>query len=166
MSEDPYSTWTKKYTQNHYSYRDYATLTTLILTEAQATALALQQSPLTYYAFETNARAKLNLLTGLPYGLANWPANCYARDILFLCDQNAWVSIISVNSEYVRQAVLQAFAKVLPTASPTIIECEMYIPANQFMRFHPTLGLALIFRADTVGGILRVWSEGNVEGGE
>lgn len=157
MSEEPRATWEKRFFQRHYSYRDYYQTTTSVLTAEQALALFAQQDPSVFYVFGTAAKM---------ISVDNWPNNCYAREVLLYCSQDAWVRLISINPAYVQEAVLQAFTGVAPTKSQTILEVEMFLPANTYMRFYPTYGYGIVFRADTVAGTLRIWVEGNVEGGE
>lgn len=166
LQEEFRATWDKRYKQAHYGYRDFAAMTTMVLPSATALGMGLTQNALVYYSFGANARLVVNLATGIPYGVVNYPINCYARDILFLCTQNAWIRFISVNPEYAKQAIAQALTHTVPTASQVIVEAEQYIPMGGFMRFYPTLAVAMIYRADTVSGTLNVWIESNVEGGE
>ena len=166
IQEEFRATWDKRYKQAHYGYRDFAAVATMVLPSATALGMGLAQNALVYYSFGANAQLVVNLATGIPYGVANYPANCYARDVLFLCTQNAWVRFISVNPEYAKQVIAQALTKVVPTASPVIVEAEEYIPQGGFMRFHPTMAVAMIYRADTVMGTLDAWIEANAEGSE
>ena len=166
LQEDLRATWDKRYKQAHYTYRDFAAVTTLVLPQLTALGMGLLQNPLVYYLFGANARLVTNLATMQPYGTVNYPTNCYARDILFLCTQNAWVRLLSVNPEYAKQVIAQQLTKTVPSASPVIVEAEEYVPMGGFMRFHPTMALAMIYRADTVAGALNVWIESNSEGSE
>lgn len=170
-------TWDKRFKAKHYSYRESHTVSTSVLSELAALAQAISDltagltSTAVLYVFGTNARATINPYTlALPtpqsYGLTAWPTNCYAREVLVLCEQNAWVKIVSLNPEYLKQAICEAFTDEAPTAPMFIFEKEQYIMAGNFFRFNPTYGYAIVFRADTAVGTLHVWVEGNVEGGE
>lgn len=160
--------------QDHFSYRDFHIVNTLPMVELQSLALfaqalaAGQVSTAAYYVFGTNAQARLNIFATppAPYGVAAWPATCYARDILVRCTQDAWVSIVSLNPAYLRETYLKLYTKELQTAPMLIAEEEQFVLANAWIRLHPTYGYALIFRADAVAGTLLIWIEGNVEGGE
>lgn len=147
--EESRATWEKRYSQRHYNYRDY---------HEGATGLA----PATY-VFGTNARA---------ISVNNWPAlgdwatamTCYAREVTVHCDQDVFVRIISVNPEYLEQAVLQATIGTVPTAPQFITEVEQVAPMGAFITFYPTYGVSILFRRVTVSGTVRIWIEGNVEG--
>jgi hypothetical protein len=178
--EIPEATWDKRFKAKHYSYRDFHTVTTLPLTEAQAMALALQNflanqfSTTVLYVFGFNAQLKINLqaVPPAPYGAIAWPTpsavglGCLAREVMVFCTQDAWITIVSLNPEYLRQATLQSLTNVAPTAPQFIIEAEQFVLANAMLTFYPTYGYAIIFRANVVPGTLRVWIEGNTEGGE
>lgn len=176
MSEKFEATWQKRFMQGHYSYRDSHVVATQVLTEAQAAALALvaigagQASTVAYYVFGTNARAKLNPFAvppfSQPYGAILWPASCYAREVKFYCDQDAYVSIVSVNPDYLKEATIHAYTKVVPTAPQLLFEAEQPLPMGEQITFSPTYGYSVVFRAATVSGTLSMWVEGNVEGGE
>lgn len=91
----------------------------------------------------------------------------YARDVVVHCDQNAWIKFVSINPEYIRQSLLASFKALPQTVAPQLLfEQEQYIPANTLCRFFLTFGYAVIFRANTVGGTMRFWCEGNMEGTE
>ncbi|GAH19440.1 unnamed protein product, partial [marine sediment metagenome] len=49
---------------------------------------------------------------------------------------------------------------------PTITEVEQFIGAGSIATFYPTYGVAIVFRADTVAGVIYISIEANVEGGE
>jgi len=172
LLEDPHATWEKRYEQVHYGYRDFASVTTLPLTEAQALGLALialaagNTTGTTLYTFGVNAKAKVNPGTGLAYGTVNWPANCLGRKILIYATEDAYVSLISLNPEYIKQVIAQTYTDVVPTASQLIYEVDELILSGTFYNFSPTLGAGIIFRAATLLGTLRIWIGGNVEGGE
>lgn len=177
MSEEPRATWDKRFKARHYSYRDFhavpttVTLEILALAQALADLVAGLTSTAFLYIFGTNALATINPYTlALPipqaYGAIAWPTQCYAREVKVLCTQDAWVKIVSLNPEYLRQATLQGFTKVVPTAPMLIFEREMFLPANEEITFYPTYGYALVFRGNTVAGTLYAWVEGNTEGDE
>lgn len=175
LLEDPRATWEKRFHQTHYSYRDFHQVNTQVLAELVAVGLASQTPPsaLVYYLFGTNARAGI----GAGPTPQNWPlygdhayvggAGCYARRAMILCTENAWIRFISLYPEYLRQATLLASGGITrTTVSRSIMEEEMYVPANTLLTFNPTYGIAIIFRADTLIGSLNIWIEGNVEGTE
>jgi hypothetical protein len=179
LAEEPRATWDKRYKQRHYSYRDYHSVSTQLfpggelqaLAQAAADLLAGRTSTTVLYVFGTNARATINPYTlTLPspqaYGATAWPENCYVREMLAHCSQDAWIKLVSVNPRYIEEATLQVMTKAAPTAPMLIFEREQFIPANTFFRFCPTYAYAIVFRADAVSGTLRIWAEGNVEGGE
>lgn len=184
LKEEVKSTWDKRYFQKRFGYREYVSKTTLVFPEVTALGAALLEIAAGtvngnfLYVFGTMARAKINPAspTFAAYGTVNWPANCYAREVKVSCDQDAFVGLISVNPEYLKQAVVQAYTNVTPTASQLIFEKDVFVPASavipqvgtipNLIALHPTLGYAMVFRADTVQGTLRVWCEGNVEGTE
>lgn len=170
--ESTQASFDKKYKQRHYGYRDFTEVTTLVISSAEALARYLAGTANAYYVIGTNARAVSNY---------NWPhlndwrnANipgidgmpCYAREILFLCDQNAWVRVISLNPVYTRLISQGKSAGYIASLniSQYITEVEQYIPANEFIRLFPTLAHGIVFRADTIQGTLDIWLEGNVEG--
>lgn len=192
----------KRFMQAHYSYRDFHTATPLVLAEIQIDLQVLQAlaagTPLEnlaniYYRFGDNARANflMNTLYGASQAFHLWPrlgdrlrggasglepiiTNTYARRITIRCDQNAWVKLVSINPEYVRQAVLAKFNALPLTVAPQLLfEQEQFIPASlaagatvTSCQFYPTYGYAMFFRADTVQGTMRIWVEGNMEGTE
>ena len=178
MSEETEATWYKRFMQKHYTYRDYHSVQTTPLTELQVLTLAMadlaagRTSTTQLYVFGTNARLTVNPYTlavsggSFPYGLTAYPQNCYAREVLVMCDQNAWVKIVSLNPEYLRQATLQTLTNVAPTAPQLIFEREQYLPAGDYLRFNPTYGYAVVFRADSIAGTINLWIEANNEGGE
>jgi len=195
MSEKYSATWQKRFMQKHYSYRDYHTVQTTVLTETQLNALIIQNLeaillggnpvPSVYYRFGDNARTDtlMNSLTQLygsnpayylwprlndPFGPGNkFPGNCYAREIKVTCNQDAWIRMVSVNPEYLRQATQQALEAItVTTAPPLLIEKEQELPQDEEITFYPTYGYGIFFRADSVAGTLMMWIEGNVEGTE
>lgn len=132
-----------------------------------------------FYAFGTNARADAlmslfgaNLAsylwprTGDPFG-AGGSAGCFAREVLVSCDEDAWIRLVCLNPEYLRQAVLKETGALdVITAPMLLFENERFIPAGEIRRYFPTYGYAILFRADTVPGTLQIDVEGNVEGTE
>lgn len=175
MLEEPHATWDKRYKQKHYSYRDSHQVQTQVLTALQTLGLAAQTppSPLVLYLFGANARF---------INPNNWPQkgdtigtsgqtrvmSCYAREVMVRCDQNCWVRFVSLNPDYIRFLGLGYTAQQLSAMGvpSTIMETENWIPMNDDITFYPTLGVTIIFRADTVQGTLNISVEGNVEGTE
>jgi hypothetical protein len=177
MSEEIRATWDKRFKARHYSYRDFHTVGTTVTAELLALAQAIASlaagavSTAFLYVFGTNARATINPYTlALPipqaYGVTAWPTYCYAREVKVMCTEDAWVKIVSLNPEYLKQATLQSMTNVVPTAPQLIFEREQFLPANEEITFYPTYGYALVFRGNTAGGTLYLWVEGNTEGGE
>ena len=170
--EEPRATWDKRFKARHYSYRDSAVLTTQVYTSLQTLMLAAQQSPLVYYVFGANARiiSRYNWPQQGDYPSLPGPPllNCYAREVLLLCDEDAWVRIVSVNPVYVRLLVQGYTAAQIMAlgVSPVIFETEMPLLSGDYKRYYPSMGYALVFRADTVSGTLYVEAEGNMEGNE
>lgn len=185
--EEPVKTWEKRFQQSHYSYRDFQQATALVLPEAAVSGIVLQalQAGRPFpanvsYVFGINARANaLMALLGSNYAFFLWPqygdpiglggrfeGQCYARKIDVLCDQNAWVKIVSMNPDYLRQSINSVLTKQQVTGPRLNFEQEQYVPQNQPVHFLPTYGYAIIFRADTVQGTMQIWVEGNVEGTE
>ena len=182
LYEEPKATWDKRYKQKHYAYRDFEQRATRVLTAAEIAAinvlinsyvtnptsanwgallayLALLIPPVggIVYLFGTNASA---------ISTVNWPTGCYGREVMVNCDQDVWVRIVSVNLYYLAlKAAGKTDAEIATLGIPqTIIEAEEFIPKGAYITFYPTLGAAIIFRADSVAGTLNVWIEGNVEG--
>ena len=122
--------------------------------------------------FGTNARAVSN---------NNWPAagdyasgtllprlQCYAREVMVQCTEDCWVMITSMNPEYLillMQGYTVAQIAALGVAA-TITEVPQFIPNGDYLRFFPTYGYAITFYQSTVAGVIRIWVEGNTEGGE
>ena len=119
-----------------------------------------------HYVFGTNAIARLDT-AGQAVGTVNWPTNCYAREVLCYCDQNAWVSLISVNPEYFKDVTRNAFnPNYQISADRLILEVGQYLPAGAFVRLFPTYGYGALFRAAAIQGTITLWVSGNVEGDE
>jgi len=162
--------WTAWKTLRHYSYRDFHQATTSLNTENGAllsvlTALNAGTPPPSsiYYQFGQNARAKVDPVTGSPYGETNWPENCYAREVLIYCDQDCYISIVSLNPAYIKELTLQALTGVAPTSPQLIFEEPQRIIGGNFFRFSPAYGYAIIFWYEAGGapGTLNIWIEGN-----
>lgn len=175
--ENVYSTWLKRFMQTHYSYRDFHSVTTSVLVELQvlqAYLLALaagSTSTTSYYVFGTNARARLNPFAsptplGAAAGAVNWPANCFAREVAVRCTADAWIALICTNPEYLKEAVIQGYTGTVATAQALIVEEEQFIGEYDEIVFLPTYGYAILFRADSEAGTMRIYVEGNVEGTE
>ena len=170
--EEPKATWDKRYKQRHYAYRDFHQVTTTVLTSVQALALAAQQNPSVYYVFGTNAKntAPITFPSGVtinPSATAlNWPTGCYGREVMVNCDQDVWVRLVSMNLMYlILKAQGLTDAQIAKKGVPkTIMEMEQFIPSGDYIRFYPTLGVAIIFRANTLSSTLNIWVEGNMEG--
>lgn len=102
--------------------------------------------------------------------------NTYARSIMVQCTADAWIIFSSVSPRYIRLyirylieglTIAQAIAKLSGQGiSQTITEVPMFIPANSFMTFRPTLGAAVTYYMNSVAGTIRFWIEGNTEGSE
>ena len=163
MTEEPRATWEKRYWSRHYSYRDFYT---------GATGLA----PVSY-VFGTNARTvnRWNwpmvgdaLLT--PPLVLPGPARlqCYAREVMVQCTEDCWIIITSLNPEYVFLLGMGKTTTELATLGvpPMLVEVPQFIPSGDYLRFFPTYGYAITFYQSTVAGVIRVWVEGNTEGGE
>lgn len=159
------ASWLKRYLQRHYAYRDSHRKTTTVLTALQALGLYAQSSASVLYVFGTNART-INIRNWPLQGDHGWALSCYAREVMFLCDQDVWVRLISINPEYLRQYVVNLGGGPTVTAQGVIVETEVFIPLNTMVTLHPTLGYAVVFRADSVTGTLDITVEGNVEGSD
>ena len=159
LFEDPKSTWTKRFMQRHYSYRDFHSTT--IGADPTATAAS--------YVFGTNARAS---------SIYNWPMlndwtgalNTYARNIMIYSpDQAVTIIFTSINPYYL---ILinhgNTSAEISGQGiSETITEISMTIPANTLITFYPTYAYAITFyNLTTTGGTIYIWAEGNMEGNE
>ena len=182
LYEAPPSTWEKRFMQRHYSYRDSQSAPTLVLIELQelgllASEALLPNGPWTvYYPFGWNARN--NPLTG---SIFRWPhmgdyasgsvgprGQCYAREVSVYVTQDTWIRFISFNPIYMT-LIVQGYTAAQIAAmgvSPIITEVEHFVAANARDTFYPTYGSAIVFRSDTVAGMIYVSAEGNVEGGE
>lgn len=158
MSEEPRSTWDKRFKARHYAYRDF---------HAAVTAAV----PATY-VFGTNARA---------VSRRNWPIagdyasgslvprqQCYAREVMVRCTEDCWVALTCINPEYlILLAQGHTAAQIAALSVPqTITEVAQPVPAGDYIRLFPTYGYAVTFYQDTASGAIMIWVEGNVEGGE
>jgi len=158
LFEDPEATWDKRFKQRHYSYRD---------SEAHATALTPGM-----YTFGTNARA---------ISIFNWPnmgdyasgtagprGQCYARQVSVYVTQDTWITFISLNPIYLTLlAQNYTAAQIAAMGVPLVItEVEHFVAANARDTFYPTYASIIVYRTDTVDGMIYVSAEGNVEGGE
>jgi len=181
LDELPVYSFNKRHFSTHYSFFDFASLTTATgYVEVSALSAALVNiaagatSGTTYYQFGTNARNKLNPgstpIALQAYGTVNWPSGCYARNVLMRCTQDCHIAFITANPEYLKEYVQQAATggQKRATSSALIYEKEFFLVAEDYVRRFPTYGYAMIFRAETAGtaGTLRVWIEGSVEGDE
>jgi len=180
------STWEKRFMQQHYSYRDSHSATTVLFVppafaEAQELALLATEAvagvPGTvYYPFGFNARN--NALTGNRF---RWPnmgdcaspnvcprGQCYAREVMIYVTEDTWVRFISLEPIYLTllaQGYTVAQIAVMGVTQ-TITEVEHFLAADDKDTFYPTYGIAIVFRADTAAGTIYISVEGNVEGGE
>jgi len=165
--------------------------TTFVLTATQALVLfatqALTNAPGTvYYPFGYNAR---NWTTGIAAltnaGVAGskfaWPnigdyasgtvaprGQCYAREVMVFVTQDTWIRFISLNPIYLT-LIAQGYTAAQIAAmgvSQVITEVEHFVAKRDKDTFYPTYGTAIVFRADSVAGMIYVSAEGNVEGGE
>ena len=170
----------KRFNATHYSYRDSAEVTTVILTEAACLgylatpALASQ----VYYLFGTNARG------GMVGNMYAWPNagdtigpiqpslfQTYARKVSFRATTASHVRLISLNPEYLRKAILISYKLPITQIAQTIMEQEIAVPAttatfNGEIIVYPTYAIAVVFRADAGIGTLYITAEGNCEGSE
>jgi len=189
LLEAPESTWDKRFKQRHYSYRDSYpnTLdptqpgTTTVLTELAELGLlraevAAGVPGTVYYPFGYNARN--HPLTGSRF---NWPnagdyasgtvgprGQCYAREVMVYVTQDTWTRFVSLNPIYLTLLTQSYTAEQIATmgVSPVITEVEHFVAQNDKDTFYPTYGSAIVFRADTIAGMIYISAEGNVEGGE
>ncbi len=176
LQEDPRASWEKRFQQRHYSYRDSHAFATTVLTVLQELGLLAAASPIVLYTFGTNARTD-------PFigSIFNWPnageyasgtvgprGQCYAREVMVYVTQDTWVRFISLNPIYLT-LLAQGYTVAQIAAmgvSQVITEVEHFVAAGDKDTFFPTYGSAIVFRADTVAGMIYVSAEGNVEGGE
>ena len=190
--EAPDATWEKRFMQKHYSYRDSESATTLVLTEVQALALFAAESLLptgpwtVYYPFGYNARNWATVVAALTAaGVAGskfaWPntgeyasgtlgerGQCFAREVMVYVTEDTWIRFISLNPIYLT-LVAQGYtvAQIAVMGVPQVItEVEHFIAKRDKDTFYLTYGTAIVFRADSVAGTIRIVIEGNVEGGE
>jgi len=186
----PASAWESRLMADHYSYRDSQSAATVLfvpipvppfIPEAQELALLLIEAAAgvpgtVYYPFGWNARN--NVLTG---SIFRWPnvgeyasrttaprGQCYARTVMVTATQDTWVRFISLNPIYLtllNQRYTPAQIAVMGVPQ-TLTEVEQFIGAGAIVTFYPTYGVAIVFRADTIAGMIYISVEGNVEGGE
>jgi len=180
------STWEKRFMQQHYSYRDSHSATTVLFVppafaEAQELALLATEAAAgvpgtVYYPFGYNARN--NALTG---SIFRWPnageyasgtqaprGQCYARSVMITVTQDTWIRFISLEPIYLT-LVAQSYTAAQIAAMgvlQTITEVEQFIGAGSLVTFYPTYGVSIVFRAATVAGMIYISAEGNVEGDE
>ena len=180
--EAPEATWDKRFKQRHYSYRDSQSAATVVLLEIQELALfaaeaLLPAGPWTvYYPFGFNARS--NALTG---SIFRWPhlgdfaaeavgprGQCYAREVMIYVTEDTWIRFVSLNPIYMTLIAQNYTAAQIAAlgVSPVIAEVEHFVAAGDKDTFNPTYGTAIVYRADTVAGMIYISAEGNVEGGE
>lgn len=189
LFEAPEATWDKRFMQRHYSYRDSHDVATVLFPalpapftpEAQALAAFAVQAAAgvpgtVYYPFGYNARN--NALTG---SIFRWPhlgdfasgaigprGQCYAREVMVYVTEDTWIRFVSVNPIYMT-FIVQGYTAAQIAAlgvSPVIVEVEHFVAAGDKDTFNPTYGSAIVFRANTVAGMIYISAEGNVEGGE
>jgi len=156
--EEPRATWDKRFKARHYSYRDFHSAAT-----GAAPAV---------YVFGANAGAVSRW---------NWPTlgdfptlpgtptmQCYAREVKVLCTENCWVIFVSVNPRYIALLVTgYTAAQIAALGVPaTITEIAEFIPADEQITWYPTYAVSVAWYQATVPGVIYVWCEGNVEGGE
>ena len=163
--EDPFATWTKRFMQTHYSYRDYHTATTQ--SQPLTAAAIIAQT----YTFGDNARI-VNALGG--GGIYNWPRlddwdgalGTYARSVMILATTDTMIAFTCVNPRYIillgqGYTVAEIAGQGVPA---TITDDPTFIPTNTLVTFSPTYGAAITFYYVTVEGTIRIWVEGNQEG--
>ncbi len=191
LFEEISSTWEKRFMQQHYSYRDSHSADTVLFTEIplvppitpeqQELALLVTEAAAgvpgtVYYPFGYNARN--NALTG---SIFRWPnvgdyasgtqaprGQCYARNVMIYVTEDTWIRFLSLNPIYLT-LVAQGFAvaQIAAMNVPNVItEVEQFIGTGSLVTFDPTYGISIVFRADTVEGMIYISVEGNVEGGE
>lgn len=184
--EELASTWEKRFMQRHYSYRDSHNSPTVVLTADQALGLMAQTSAAVLYTFGTNARTWTTAIPALAAaGIGGsrfaWPnmgdcaspnvcprGQCYARNVMVYVTEDTWIRFISLNPIY-GTLIAQGYTAAQIAAmgvTQTITEVEQFIGAGSLVTFYPTYGIAIVFRADTVAGMIYISVEGNVEGGE
>ena len=148
---------------------------------------ALTNAPGTvYYPFGYNAR---NWTTGIAAltnaGVAGskfaWPnigdyasgtvaprGQCYAREVMVFVTQDTWIRFISLNPIYLTLIAQNYTAAQIAVmgVSQVITEVEHFVAKRDKDTFYPTYGTAIVFRADSVAGMIYISAEGNGEGGE
>ena len=191
LFESTQATWEKRFMQKHYSYRDSHSVETVVLVELAELGLLVAEAAAgvpgtVYYPFGYNARN--NALTG---SIFRWPqgpqpptfaestrdyasgligprGQCYARDVMVYVTEDTWIRFISLNPIYLT-LVAQGYTAAQIDAMgvlQVITEVEHFVAAGDKDTFNPTYGTAIVFRADTVAGMIYISAEGNVEGGE
>lgn len=149
-----------------------------------------------YYPFGYNARSWTTGIAALTNaGLAgskfNWPqgpqpptyaeatgdfasgtldprGQCYAREVMVYVTQDTWIRFISLNPIYLT-LIAQRYkpAQIAVMGVPQVItEVEHFVAAGDKDTFYPTYATAIVFRADSIAGMIYISAEGNVEGGE
>jgi len=156
--EEPQSTWDKRFKARHYSYRDHH--------------VAATGAP-TAYVFGSNARlvSKWNWPT-----LGDWLGSrpCYAREVKVLCTEDCYVMFVSLNPVYLALAgqgytdhqILNGLTPLGEAVPMTITEVPQFLLADDEVTWFPTYGVSIVFYQATAAGVIYVWVEGNVEGGE
>jgi len=158
--EDPQATWEKAFFSRHYAYRDF---------HSAATGAV----PATY-VFGTNTRAisKWNwpqagdIPPGTIPGGRRMP--CYAREVKVLCTEDAWIVLTSINPDYVRMVEMDYTAEQIAAYGipAYLVEVPQYLPADEQITWYPKYAVSVAWYMATVPGVIYVWCEGNVEGGE
>lgn len=159
--------------------------------EAQSLALFAAQAALAvpgtvYYPFGYNARnwtSGIAALTnaGIVGSRFAWPnmgeyasgtlgerGQCFAREVLVYITEDTWIRFISLNPIYLT-LLAQGYtaAQIVAMGVPQVItEVEHFMAKRDKDTFYPTYGTAIVFRADSAVGTIRIAIEGNVEGGE
>ncbi len=93
---------------------------------------------------------------------------CYAREVLVYVTEDTWIRFISLNPIYLTLlAQGHSSTHIAALNVPMVItEVEHFVAKRDKDTFYPTYGTAIVFRADSVVGTIRISIEGNVEGGE
>ena len=158
MMEEPRATWEKALFSRHYAYRDFHSAATGAVPAA--------------YVFGANARLVSKY---------NWPqagdwANarpCYAREVKVLCTEDCWVVLVSLNPLYLAllaqgYSAQQIAAGQTPLGAipATVTEVPQFLPADEQITWYPKYAVSVAWYMATVPGVIYVWCEGNVEGGE
>ena len=158
LLETPGGSWSKRFLQKHYSYRDG-----LIVAATPPVA------NLGSYVFGTNARA----ISPFNWPMANdWidARNTYAREVFIYCRQATFVQFVSLNPRYrilINQLKTPAqIAALIPPVPQYITEVSQKIPAEGAITYFPTYAVSMNYWFDTVAGEMDVGIEGNSEGVE